>query len=131
MIMYIFLFVTWLISFYQIRKKWMGRQKRCTLRVPIKVIEVISFRPSRGTVLLHKPIFEVCIMGNKVLINSAINTHLFKLEVGQDLWLYINPDNPQDFMYESPYKDKFLFYDKLICVMPFICMLFWFIFYKE
>jgi len=47
----------------------------------------------RGTVLLHKPIFEACVMGSKVIINSAVKTHLFKLEVGQELWLSINPDD--------------------------------------
>lgn len=128
---YIFCIAISIINSYVVIKRWGGRKKRCTLRVPVHVTEVITMRPRRGTVLLHKPIFEVCLLGNKVLINSAVNTHLFKLEVGQELWLYINPDNPQDFMYESPYKDKLLFLDKLACVMPFVCMLFWFLLSKK
>ena len=119
----IFLFIYWLIIFSYIRKTWEGRQKRCTLRVLVKVIEVITMKPTRGTVLLHKPIFEACLMGDKVIINSAVKTHLFKLEVGQELWLYINPDDPQDFLYDSPYKDKLIFVDKIACVLPLIAIL--------
>ena len=109
-------------------KKWSGRKKRCTLRVSVKVVEVITMKPRRSTVLVYKPIFEADVMGNKVLINSAIYTQLFKLETGQELELYINPDNPQDFMYDSPYKDKLLFLDILACVMPLFFMLLWFLF---
>jgi len=121
------MFIYWLIIFCYIRKKWGEQQKRCTLRVPVKVIEVITMRPTRGTVLLHKPIFEACVMGSNVIINSAVKTHLFKLEVGQELWLFINPDDPQDFLYESPYKDKLMFVDKISCALPLIAMLMYFL----
>jgi len=106
----------------------MGRKKkRCTLRVPAKVVEVLTMKPKGAFVLMHKPIFETCVMGNDVLINSAIYTHLIKLKTGQKLQIYINPDNPQDFMYAPPYKNKLLFRDMLGCVMPLAMLLYLFL----
>ena len=128
MMVYIFCASICIINSYIVIKRWGERKKRCTLRVPVKVIEVIAMKPRRSTVLVYKPIFEVDIMDNKVLINSAIYTPLFKLEAGQGLQLCINPDNPQDFMYDSPYKDKLLFLDILPCVIPLVFMFLWFLF---
>ena len=82
-----------IINSYTVIKEWGGRKKRCTLRVPAKVVEVLTMKPKGEFVLMHKPIFETCVMGSKVIINSAVKTHLFKLEVGQELWLSINPDD--------------------------------------
>jgi len=116
-----------IINSYTVIKEWGGRKKRCTLRVPAKVVEVLTMKPKGEFVLMHKPIFETCVMGNDVLINSAIYTHLIKLKTGQKLQIYINPDNPQDFMYASPYKNKLLFRDMLGCVMPLVMLLYLFL----
>ena len=126
-IIYVWCAAIGIFNSYSVIKEWGSRKKRCTLRVPAKVVEVLNMKPKRTLVMMHKPIFEICVMGNNILINSAIYTHLIKLKTGQKLQLYINPDNPQDFMYASPYKNKLLFRDMLGCVMPLVMLLYLFL----
>lgn len=121
------LIVCWLLFCYLKIKKWTGRKKRCTLRIRVQVIEILNKRPKRGSDLLHKPIFKVCLIKREIIINSALYTNIFKFELGQELWLRVNPQNMQDFMYESPYNEIIMLADGIGCVLPFLAMLIYFL----
>ncbi len=123
-IVYILCSIFGIFNICFIKKKWRKRYERCILRIPVCVIENIARRPRAGTVIFYKPIFETYAFGDRIIIDSAVGTQLFQLDEGQKLWIYVNPDNPQEFMYESPYKDKLIFFDKCACAFPFLFMFF-------
>ncbi len=108
------------IQIFYIIRKWRNRSKRCTLKIPVRVIEVIARKPRSGNAMLYKPIFETFISGERKIIDSARSTMLFQLEEGQELYLYVNPSDIQDFTYDSPYKEKIIFLDKIACIAPFL-----------
>lgn len=124
---YIFLSI-YSLSFCYIKiKKWTGREKRCTLRIRVQVVEILTRKPQRGAGLLYKPIFKISSVKSENVIKSATYTHLFKFVEGEEIWIYVNPMDIQDFMYEPPYKNILLFVDGLSCIMPLLAMLIYFL----
>lgn len=103
-----------------LRKK---EKEHCIVRVLAQVIQIDVKRPSCGSSLLYKPIFKTSMDGEEIIIDSENYTNIFKFQVGQLLWLNINPDNPQEFTYESPYKDIILLCQVIQCMMPFLAIL--------
>lgn len=127
LIIFLLLFGAWFTISYLKLKKWTGRKQRCTLRIHVQVIEILTKKPGKGSSLLCKPIFKICSIKNAPTINSALYTSLFTFNIGQELWLRVNPENIQDFMYESPYNDIIIFLDALGCVLLFIVLVIGFI----
>lgn len=103
--------------------------KNCILRVNAKVVEILERKPQRGAGLMYKPVFQISFMERTVLIKSATYTNLLQFELNQEISIYINPNNPQDFMYESPYISIVIFADILACSFPLIAMLLLYIFF--
>lgn len=124
---YIILFVCWLVLCYYKSKKWIGRKERCTLRIRVQVVEVLTRKPQRGAGLLYKPIFKISLVKSENLIKSATYTHLFKFDPGDEIWIYVNPNNLQDFVYESPYNDILKMLDMGACLLPLLAMLIYFL----
>lgn len=108
-------------------KKWVGRENRCTLKVQVQVVDILTRKPQRGAGLLYKPIFKISSVKSERLIKSALYTHLYKFDIGDQIWIYVNPNDLQDFMYESPYKDIGILIDGLACVMPFFTTFIYFL----
>lgn len=120
---YIIIFIYWLFFCNLKRKKWMRRKEKCTLRICAQVKELLTRKPQRGSGLLYKPIFKICLKGSEYIINSATYSQLLKFEIGNEIWININLDDPQEFSYESPYKDILIRLDIGACLLPLIAML--------
>lgn len=116
----------WTFVCYKKIKKWKDYEKRCTLKVCAEVTKVILKEPRelhmRGTGPLYKPIFKVCVMDRDIIIDSACFTNLKRFETGQEYWLYVNPANFQDFIYDAPYGTVIKRLDIGICVLVWVGM---------
>lgn len=122
LMIYIPWFILGLMLCYFKTRKWIKRRKNCTEKVQVKVIEILSKRGGRGGVI-HKPIFKVCSLRKEIIIDSALYTNLYSFDVGQVLWIYVNPNDLQDFMFESPYIVIIMLADGVACLLPFIAIL--------
>lgn len=119
-VFFIILIVPWLIlSGFKI-KKWRDREKRCTLKVCVQVTDILVKRPRRGSDLVYKPVFTIYF--TNTTIDSALYTNLYHFTIGQKLWIRINPNDIQDFIYESPYKEIEMGADVLCCVIPLVVL---------
>lgn len=121
--LYVFVSIFWLPIIYIKRKRWKARNERCTVRTCVEVIEIRSKRPPRGSGLIYKPIFRVCSIKNNILIDSADYTAIYRFEIGQILWIYVNPENIQDFRYDKPYITILMLLELIVGMMWLLSMI--------
>ncbi|MBR6403444.1 MAG: hypothetical protein IKS48_08690 [Eubacterium sp.] len=114
--------VVWLSICIPKYKKWSGRIKNCTLEVPVQVVEIYEKRTRRGYVLC-KPVFESVDPTNQVVIDSAYYSNLISFEVGDELVLLINPNDPKEFIYKDKRNNKGLVADMVACCMPILVII--------
>lgn len=131
-LLYFIILIYWLLLCCVKVKRWKERKKRCTLRIQAQVVEVITTESRRGTAVLHKPILKVSLGGSEHIIKSAVIIRSLKFNLGEEIWIYVNPNSPQDFMYDSPHKDRIIFSEAGSClvVLPVLLMWAYLLFFK-
>lgn len=111
----------WSFVCYRKIKKWRDYKKRCTLRVLAEVTDILWKSPRelhvRAVDPINKPVFKVCYMGQEIIIDSAPYTNLITFKPEQEFWLYVNPENFQDFMYGEPHGTVIRRLDIGMCVL--------------
>lgn len=105
---------------YKYRKK---KITACTFKVRAEVVEILTRKPWSSADLLYKPILKINYMEQEIIINTALYGGLFHFEIGQQIDIHINPQDPQEFMYGAPYSDIEKTLGIASCALPFIGML--------
>lgn len=83
--------------------KFLLKRKRCTLKIPAKCID----HKKRHNKHAYSPVYEICWHGEKIRINSSVYINKIgkiRPEIGEEVWLKVNPDNPLDFCSRYDYQ---------------------------
>lgn len=102
-------------------RKWDHKRKNCTKQLFVEVKEILEKKTARGG-MVYKPIF-ITTDGENNIIDTAFYSSLVSFEIGQQLTLLINPQNPKDFLYENDSYNKGIIVDVLCCCLPFVFIL--------
>lgn len=108
-------FTLWGVLCYNKYKKWAHRLKYCTKELPVIVADVLERKPLNGE-MIYKPVFKS--LDEDMTIQSANYSNLISFQMGQQVCLLVNPEDPQEFLYKENAFNVGKTADIISCFLP-------------
>lgn len=105
----------WIIFCILKYRKWNHRFKNCTKKITVHVSDVLEKKTRRGG-MVYKPIFTGIEDGREFVISSAFYSNLVSFGVGENVELFVNPEDYQNFIYAEKSYNKGLNADIFACI---------------
>lgn len=91
-------------------------KKKCTEKIFGEVVDIDRHYSDKHHLLLS-PIYEINYNGEKIRIKPDEYTNLYKYKIGQVDTLFINPSNPNEFIYPAKRIIIFTYLISTLCIL--------------